>query len=298
MSTDLFSSQSTGHHRYLLSFKAGRCFRDTNGSKWVHPEARKGLFFVEKQEDDLLHFCWKDRETQEVLDDFIVFTEDAVFEKVTQSPDRIYALRFTSSGDVHFFWMQYKDQSKDSRRVNDVNAVIDNPDALDPQDIHENESDEEDPEEPLLRSTSAPSREGQQQALDHLQSMIRDAGQNEEEATDALSLEDVLTVDTIRPMLSDPQTRQALFPHLPEGSSSPSEQEIVEVISSAPFKRSLRSLSVALNSGQLGPLASSLGLGSGAGSSVRAFLQAISDRARRSTGNQGGQASQDRMDMD
>lgn len=40
------------------------------------------LFFVDKQDDGLLHIGWKDRETHEVVDDFIVFAEDAVFEKV------------------------------------------------------------------------------------------------------------------------------------------------------------------------------------------------------------------------
>lgn len=161
------------------------------------------------------------------------------------------------------------------------------------------ESDGDNPHEPLLSSSPTRSRDDQQQAMDHLQSMIRDVEHRGEEGlSEALSLENILTVDMVRPMLSDPQTRQALFPYLPEGTSS-TEQEIVEVISSAPFKRSLRSLSTMLNSGQLGFLASNLGLGPEAGSSVRAFLQGISDRARRSGGNQGDSSSRNnQMDTD
>jgi 26S proteasome regulatory subunit N13 len=85
---------------------------------------------MEMQDDELLHVCWRDRETKVVGDDFIVFPGDAVFAKVPQSSGRVYSLKFTSSGEVHFYWLQFKNREKDASIEESVNALIDDPDAL------------------------------------------------------------------------------------------------------------------------------------------------------------------------
>lgn len=48
----------------ILAFKAGRAFRRED-SNIVEPSADKGAVVVERGEDELLHFMWKNRETEE-----------------------------------------------------------------------------------------------------------------------------------------------------------------------------------------------------------------------------------------
>lgn len=46
----------------ILAFKAGRCFRH-EGTNTVDPNPTKGAIVLEREEDELLHFYWKNRET-------------------------------------------------------------------------------------------------------------------------------------------------------------------------------------------------------------------------------------------
>lgn len=39
--------------------------------KTVKPDSRKGLIYLQKNDDDLLQFCWKDRETGVVEEELI-----------------------------------------------------------------------------------------------------------------------------------------------------------------------------------------------------------------------------------
>ncbi|KAG2009862.1 hypothetical protein CC2G_012739 [Coprinopsis cinerea AmutBmut pab1-1] len=89
----------------LLAFKAGRAFR-REGTKFVDADATKGAIILSNGEDGLLHFIWKNRITNEVADDLILFPGDATFSKVTESNGRVWVLKFESSGSRHFFWMQ------------------------------------------------------------------------------------------------------------------------------------------------------------------------------------------------
>ena len=58
------SGNSRREPRSLLEFRAGKM--KLNGTT-VSADTRKGLVYV-KMEDSLLHFCWKDRKTGEVVD--------------------------------------------------------------------------------------------------------------------------------------------------------------------------------------------------------------------------------------
>lgn len=49
----------------LLAFKAGRAFR-REGTNSVDPSPTKGAIILQKGDDDLLHFLWKNRSTNEV----------------------------------------------------------------------------------------------------------------------------------------------------------------------------------------------------------------------------------------
>ncbi|TFY73424.1 hypothetical protein EWM64_g10587, partial [Hericium alpestre] len=48
----------------VLAFKAGRAFR-TEGTNNVVPDPAKGAILIERGEDELLHFMWKNRTTGE-----------------------------------------------------------------------------------------------------------------------------------------------------------------------------------------------------------------------------------------
>uniref|UniRef100_A0A1I7XAE2 Pru domain-containing protein n=1 Tax=Heterorhabditis bacteriophora TaxID=37862 RepID=A0A1I7XAE2_HETBA len=59
---------SSGH---LAEFKAGRSFLhpgSTSSKKKVVAEKAKGLVFIKQSSDQLIHFCWKNRETGAVVD--------------------------------------------------------------------------------------------------------------------------------------------------------------------------------------------------------------------------------------
>jgi 26S proteasome regulatory subunit N13 len=80
----------------------------------------------------------------------------------------------------------------------------------------------------------------------------------------SLDLSSVITPEAVRSLLNDREVAHALFPHLPEGSEH-STEELQEIMRSPQFRQSLHRLSVALQSGQLGPLMTQLGLDPSAG---------------------------------
>jgi 26S proteasome regulatory subunit N13 len=51
----------------MLSIKAGRAFRRESTS-WVDPQPSKGLLALAPGDDGLLHFTWKNRETNNIED--------------------------------------------------------------------------------------------------------------------------------------------------------------------------------------------------------------------------------------
>lgn len=90
----------------LLSFRAGKMSRENETSNTVVPDVRKGYIQL-VNEDELLHFQWKERSATNAEDDLIIFPEDAKFVRVQEAGEgRVYMLRFESSKAKHFFWMQ------------------------------------------------------------------------------------------------------------------------------------------------------------------------------------------------
>uniref|UniRef100_A0A1D1YY88 Proteasomal ubiquitin receptor ADRM1 n=1 Tax=Anthurium amnicola TaxID=1678845 RepID=A0A1D1YY88_9ARAE len=116
-----------------------------------------------------------------------------------------------------------------------------------------------------------------------------------------VNLVDVLTPSAIGPLLNNPEIASALFPHLPPNIER-SPEELAAVIQSPQFVQALQSLSIALQSGQLGPLLTQLGLDPSAGNGVEAFLRAIQEQAgRRNRGHEDENTedhSGDRMEED
>ncbi|KAI9315857.1 hypothetical protein BX666DRAFT_260702 [Dichotomocladium elegans] len=100
----------------------------------------------------------------------------------------------------------------------------------------------------------------------------------------SLSLNDVLTTEALTPVLHDSDICRSLFPYLPEESER-SPAEVRHVVRSPQFQQALASLSFALESGELGPLLTQLGLPASAGSNVEAFLRAIEEQTKRISQN-------------
>lgn len=116
---------SSGGNRHLVEFRAGRM---NMAGKMVHPDARKGLVYLYQSDDQLVHFCWKDRSTGNVEDDLIIFPDDCEFKKVDQcKTGRVYLLRFKSSNRKLFFWMQEPKLDKDDEWCRRINEVMNNP---------------------------------------------------------------------------------------------------------------------------------------------------------------------------
>jgi 26S proteasome regulatory subunit N13 len=102
----------------LLSFRAGKMNREADTSNNVLPDERKGYIQL-LNEDELLHFQWKERNATDPEDDLIIFPDDARFLRVAEALDgRVYMLRFESSKAKHFFWMQVPDSLPSSLLIN------------------------------------------------------------------------------------------------------------------------------------------------------------------------------------
>ncbi|KAJ2715675.1 hypothetical protein H4R19_001070 [Coemansia spiralis] len=169
MATPLFSQQprrggGAGHHGTsngsvpgaLVEFKAGRLFRDGQ-TNWVRPDPRRGVCFARKEDDGLLRFCWKERHASisGVEEELIVFPGDVYLEKVQQSGGRVYVLKFRSSSQRVFFWLQEADADGDRALIHHVNIILG--DCSSGGDEDEDEEDDEEDEEARQAGARLPS---------------------------------------------------------------------------------------------------------------------------------------------
>ncbi len=105
----------------LITFKAGRCV--SNGRK-ITPQQTQGYLYL-YSEDDLIHLCWRPRSApaSDPELDLITIPGDATFTPLVKeagaedvrSPTngRVFVLRFGSSGEKQYFWMQAKTQHRE-----------------------------------------------------------------------------------------------------------------------------------------------------------------------------------------
>lgn len=116
----------SGGSRNLVEFKAGKMeLRD----KMVHPIKRQGLVYLrQSQEDNLMHFCWKDRQSGVVEDDLILFPDDCEFKRVKEcTTGRVYVLKMKSAKKTLFFWMQEPASESDEDYCKKINEMLTNP---------------------------------------------------------------------------------------------------------------------------------------------------------------------------
>ncbi|TFK89555.1 adhesion regulating molecule [Polyporus arcularius HHB13444] len=283
-----------------LAFKAGRAFR-RGATNFVDPDPTKGAILLQNGEDGLLHFIWKNRSNNDVEEDLILFPGDATFNKVEQSAwGRTYVLKFSSSDQRHFFWMQDADGSRDEEFVGNVNRLL-----ADPSIVPIWYSEGYNPNSQAAGSSQAPSSgyQATPEELARIRQLVSSLGARggggggapAAEPEPEISLTDVLTPANLRPLFaSHPELVQSLFPHLPPDLPSPPSVETLEQIVQSPqFRAAVRNLDMALRTGLLGGLVRTLGLPEEAGTGVEPFLRALQDQAAREEGGGG-----DRMETD
>jgi hypothetical protein len=271
----------------LLAFKAGRAFR-REGTNFVDPSPTKGAIVLLSGEDGLLHFVWKNRTTGESEEDLILFPSDATFAKVSQSA-RTFVLKFSSSNQRHFFWMQDASSRRDEEFVANINSLLEDPE----HDLVWNTGHDEGSTSQPQASTSSSSQslgtigsDPTPEQMAQLQALVASMSRNVAPAPLELSLADILTPANLIPLFSShPTLIAALFPHLPPDLPIPPSPEVLQrIINSPQFRSAVQNLDQALRTGMLGGLVRGLGLPDEAGTGVEPFLRAVQDQARRGEG--------------
>ena len=107
----------------LVEFKAGKMNYD---GRMVTPDRRKGILRVIEDAGGMKQFQWCDAETKNPIDSFYVFPDDAKFERVKQSKDRVYLLEMKHTLQRYFYWMQEDEKEKDKENAKKVHNLLNN----------------------------------------------------------------------------------------------------------------------------------------------------------------------------
>ncbi|PAN17731.1 hypothetical protein PAHAL_3G152400 [Panicum hallii] len=249
----------------MCEFRAGKM--SLEGTRVV-PDTRKGLVRVGRGEEGLVHFQWLDRGQNIVEDDQIVFPDEAVFEKVTESSGRVYILKFKHDGRKFFFWMQEPNADGDSQICIQVNAYINRPldaeaDLAVPIEAEMSEDTADDDissragnlvdqsmTSDLAGEVTSAAGPVRLEDLQRILSAIQPSGISGAAADpDAgLGLGDILKPELVLPLIENLPIEQ-LASHLPEGSWTPAD--ILELLQSPPLRQQLDAFTHVLRTGQI-----------------------------------------------
>ncbi|XP_071742091.1 26S proteasome regulatory subunit RPN13 [Rutidosis leptorrhynchoides] len=237
----------------LLEFRAGKMHLE--GTRVV-ADPRKGLVRIGRGEEGLVHIQWLNRGNDTIEDDQIVFPEEAVFEKVGQSSERVYLLKFQTDDRKCFFWMQEPIADNDEELCKSVNLYLNQPIDL-PTEEEDNTLGEDissragDLVGPSMGteamsdvSSSGPVK------LSDLQRILSNIGPSGEVADPdgGLGLGDILRPELLLPLMETLSLEQVAS-HLPEGEWTP--EELMELLQSPPFRQQVDSFTYVLKTGQI-----------------------------------------------
>jgi len=107
----------------LIEIKAGKMNYD---GRMVTPDRRKGLLRIVSDAHGMKTFQWCDAETKTPIDSFYVFPDEAKFEKVKQSKDRVYLLEMKATMQRHFYWFQDDEKEKDAENCTKIHNILNN----------------------------------------------------------------------------------------------------------------------------------------------------------------------------
>ncbi|VAH07466.1 unnamed protein product [Triticum turgidum subsp. durum] len=224
----------------MCEFRAGKM--SLEGTR-VIPDTRKGLVRIGR--------------------DQIVFPDEAVFEKVTESSGRVYILKFRHDNRKFFLWMQETNADGDSQICRQVNAYINRPLDGDAISIEAEMSHEDTADDDI--SSRAGNLVDQSMTADMAGEVTSAAGPvrlsdlqrilSSIQPSDAMAdpdaglrLGDILKPELILPLIETLPIEQ-LASHLPEGSWTASD--ILELLQSPPLRQQLDAFTHVLQTGQI-----------------------------------------------
>ncbi|CAO3618550.1 unnamed protein product [Mucor fragilis] len=271
---------------HLVEFNAGKVVREGSTLK---PDTRKGVVYMDQSDDQLMHFYWKERKAADPEDDFIIFPDEAELLRVNEcTTGRVYILKFKSSSQKVFYWMQSKNDEKDEELVSRVNQLINDPQSA-ANDGGQGDLDMNMTQDNLLQfiqnagglsgnlSSSLPGATGNVIAAskwNELHNTLADINTPEEQAS--LDLGDALGADAVNAILGDSEIRSALFPFVSE-SSKRSADEITQLVQSQQFQQRLQTLNAALQQDALSSIVEALETEK----DIKSFLKAVEEQAKR-----------------
>ncbi|KAK4519075.1 phosphatidylinositol-4- kinase [Mucor velutinosus] len=272
---------------HLVEFNAGKVVREGSTLK---PDTRKGVVYMDQSDDQLMHFYWKERKAADPEDDFIIFPDEAELLRVNEcTTGRVYILKFKSSSQKVFYWMQSKNDEKDEELVSRVNQLINDPQSAANDGGGQGDLDMNMTQDNLLQfiqnagglsgnlSSSLPGATGNVIAASkwsELHNTLADINVPEEQAS--LDLGDALDADAANAILGDSEIRSALFPFVSE-SSERSADEIAQLVQSQQFQQRLQTLNAALQQDALTSIVEALETEK----DIKSFLKAVEEQAKR-----------------
>ncbi|XP_042439944.1 26S proteasome regulatory subunit RPN13-like isoform X1 [Zingiber officinale] len=294
----------------MLEFRAGKMFLD--GTR-VIPDTRRGLVRIGRGEEGLVHFQWLDRTQNIVEDDQIIFPDEAIFEKVSQSSDRVYILRFNSDSRKFFFWMQEPRADEDSQICTSVNFYINQPLEFTSPDLMA--EDETEASVPLQMSDTGEddfssragnlvdhnmaselggevTSSGGPVRLEDLQRILRSIQTPDavEDPDAGFGLADILKPDLILPVVETLPVEQHFSQYLPEGSWTPAD--LMELLQSPQFHQQVDTFTHVIRTGQID--LSQFGINpSKYKFTVLSFLEALEDSVTKTSDTVGEETQRD-----
>jgi len=260
----------------LIAIKAGKCNQDGTA---IMPSPEPGVLYVYMNPEDdhnLHHFCWKPRSAVEPEDDLLVVPGDARLQPYETGPSgRIFVLRFSSSSQRHFYWLQSQSEGpspgswseRDTEWVRRINKIL-----------HKTGDDEEMGDAPIdsaeiEQEGEQPRRGGEdggrapppQLDFASLLSQIQIPGSSQQQAP-TVSLHDLLSTANTTPLVEDmsQKTVDSLLSNLPpaivpaDANLGQKKLVLTKVLRSSQFTQGALSLTVALREGALRGVADSL----------------------------------------
>ncbi|WVQ96146.1 hypothetical protein IAU59_003249 [Kwoniella sp. CBS 9459] len=110
-----------------ISVAAGRSHR-RGDSKFVDADPTKGLLELRSEDGEFTHFSWKSRVSGQVEDELLIFPGEATFTQVEQDASgRTHILKFSSSDQKYFFWIQKSSRDAIARAQVDIDNLLRDP---------------------------------------------------------------------------------------------------------------------------------------------------------------------------